>query len=169
MNVERVELVPRPIVGLNEVVQMSELETFFGSAFAAVAAELAAQGIRPAGPAVSLYREVTRDKVAVTVGFPVNEATTPAGDLVCETLPGGPAVTTIHAGPYDGLQKTYGELTGWLVGQGLTPASAMWEEYLVGPADDPEPARWRTRIVYPLQEPLVPAGITHGAGRRPRT
>jgi effector-binding domain-containing protein len=150
MDIERVELVPGWIVGLREVLPATELKTFFGPAFATVAKSIGAQGIRPVGPPSALYRAEPSDKIDVTVGFPVAGPVRPDGDLVCEPLPHGPAVTTVYTGPYEALERVFGELTGWMVGQGLTAGPVMWEEYLVGPADEADPARWRTRIVFPL-------------------
>jgi effector-binding domain-containing protein len=150
MDIERVELTPRWIVGLRHVVTTAELRAVFGPAFAAAGAALSAHGVAPDGPATAVYREVQPDKVDVTVGFPVAGALVPGGDLVCEPLPGGPAVTTVHSGPYEAIERTYGALAGWIVGRGLVAAAVMWEEYLVGPGNEPDPGRWVTRIVFPL-------------------
>ncbi len=150
MNVERVELAPRWIVGVRQLVAVAELRSVFAPAFAAAAAGLAAHGLAPAGPPMAVYREATADKVDVTVGFPVPHTVPASGDLVCDPLPTGPAVVTVHSGPYERLEATYGQLTGWTVGAGLVAAPVMWEEYLTGPGNEPDPARWRTRIVFPL-------------------
>jgi effector-binding domain-containing protein len=64
-------------------------------------------------------------------------------------LPGGRAVTVEHVGPYDTLERTYGELEAWVRDHGLTPAGAMWESYLSDPDDEP-PERWRTLVTQPL-------------------
>jgi effector-binding domain-containing protein len=150
MNVEQVELAPRWIVGVRQMVAVADLHAVFGTAFAAAAAGLAAQGLAPAGPPTAVYREASADKVDVTVGFPVARTVPASGDLVCEPLPSGPAVATVHSGRYEVLGATYGELTAWMVGAGLVAAPVMWEEYLAGPGNEPDPARWRTRIVFPI-------------------
>jgi len=149
MKVERIEMAPRPFLGLHEVVPASELAEFFGRAFGTVASELARHGSAPTGPAVALYGAMSNDKVDVTAGFPVEPATAAPEGLVRAVLPGGTAIQTTHVGPYDGLQETYAELSGWMADHGLTPAAMMWEQYLVGPGGESDPAKWRTRIVYP--------------------
>ncbi len=66
------------------------------------------------------------------------------------TLPGGPAIETIHTGSYDDLGLTYAEVTDWITAEKLATAGEMWEEYLVGPDSETDPAKWQTRIVVPL-------------------
>ena len=150
LKIDREEREPRPIVGLREVVAMTDLSDFFGRAFEAAAAELSRLGVAPVGPPVALYRGPAHGTIDVMAGFPVRSALTPAGGLVVEMLPGGPFVETIHTGPYDNLGKSYAELSEWFAEQGLTASDAMWEEYLVGPESETDPSRWRTRIVYPV-------------------
>ncbi|TXN31898.1 GyrI-like domain-containing protein [Lacisediminihabitans profunda] len=150
MNVQRVELEPRTIYGVHEVIPMSELTDFFGRALAEAAAEMGKQGAFPGGPPVALYHGMPTDTIDVTAGFPVSRAVAPAGRVVVATLPGGSAVEATHAGPYDTLAETYGEISAWIADQKLTPAEDMFEEYLVGPDGESDPANWRTRIVFPL-------------------
>lgn len=150
MNVERMNLTPRWIVGVRHVVAIAELRTVFSPALATAAAGLAAQGLTPTGPAMALYRQTAPDKVEVVIGFSVEQSVMPGEDLVCEALPTGPAVCTVHSGPYEDLEATYGELTRWMLAEGLVASPVMWEEYLAGPGNEPDPARWLTRVVFPL-------------------
>ena len=46
------------------------------------------------------------------------------GDVLAETLPGGPAAVTIHAGPYDQLQAAYAALEEWIVTNGFRATGA---------------------------------------------
>ncbi len=159
MLIERVELVPREILGVHEVVPLTDLTDFFSRAFQTSAMELARQGLIPAGPPVALYHgDVSEsddgvDTVDVTAGFPIEHqtvSTAPAPGTVVEELPGGEAAETVHSGSYDSLSATYSELTGWLARQQLTPGDEMWEEYLIGPESNPDPHTWQTRVVFPL-------------------
>ena len=154
MRIDREDRDPQPIVGVHEVVAISDLTDFFGRAFEAAAAKLARLGEAPAGPPVALFRGVAAEKVAVVAGFPVcrsvHPAAGPAAGLVAEALPGGPLVATSQTGPYDDLATTYTGLFQRFAEQELTASDATWEEYLVGPESTPEPSRWQTRIVYPV-------------------
>jgi effector-binding domain-containing protein len=149
MKPQRVQLEPRQMVGVHEVVKLSELPSFFGRALVTVAFELNRQGLAPSGPPVSFYQGIGTDKVDVTAGFIVDQPVTPGPSVVLVTLPGGPAVQTVHIGPYEQLHGTYADLGRWMSEQGLTPAATMWEQYLVGRDVEPDPSRWQTLIVYP--------------------
>ena len=151
MKIERVEREPQPMIGVREVVPMSDLSEFFSRAFAAAAAELARQGAQPAGPPVALYSGFESDAVDVIAGFPVSQPVTPAAGPVAATLPRGPVVPTVHAGSYEELSTTYGELTTWFAQHGVTRADRMWEEYLVGPESEADSTRWQTRILFPVR------------------
>ncbi len=75
---------------------------------------------------------------------------TNAGDILADTLPAGPAATTIHSGPYEQLPDAYGALEQWIEAEGLTAAGAPWEAYLNDPSDHPDPQDWKTEIFWPV-------------------
>ncbi|WP_441790330.1 GyrI-like domain-containing protein [Leifsonia sp. YAF41] len=150
MDIEQVQLEPRMIAGVCETVPMDRLTEFFGRAFGTTATELARQGVFPTGPPVAHYYGAPTATVKVTAGFPVGGPVTAGGGMVTETLPGGPAIQTIHVGSYEGLAATYSALIDWFAERGLTAGSEMWEEYLVGPDGETDTSQWKTRVVYPL-------------------
>ena len=71
--------------------------------------------------------------------------------VIEETLPGGPAATTIHVGPYDTLSDAYAAVQAWIESHHLEPAGAPWEYYITDPAEFPDPKDWRTEIFWPIQ------------------
>ncbi len=73
------------------------------------------------------------------------------GDVLAETLPAGPAATTIHSGPYDQLQNAYAAVEEWIATNGFCLNGAPWEAYLNDPADHPNPQDWKTEVYWPLQ------------------
>lgn len=150
MDVTAVELTAQPVVGVREVVALTELPTFFGRAFEAAAVELSRHGLSPVGPPVAVYEGEVGTEADVMVGFPVHDAVEVGEGTVLTVLPAGAAVEVIHTGPYDTMTDTYRELTAWFSEQGITPASRMWEEYLVGPETTPDASRWQTKIVWPV-------------------
>jgi effector-binding domain-containing protein len=156
MKIEQAELDARTVLGVREVVKMTELTEFFARAFAAAATELAKQGNHPAGPPVAIYSGQPTDMVTVTAGFPAIRPANPAqppdatAGLVLAELPGGPAVTAIHIGSYDQLSTSYSKISAWMMEHQVKPTNQMWEEYLVGPDTVSDPALWQTRIVFPI-------------------
>ena len=147
--VERVTLEPRVVVGLRQRLTADELSEFFARAIPAVAGELARAGTRPAGPPVAVYRHEEARHFDVTVGFPVAEPPASIDALVHEELPGGAAVSAVHAGSYETLSQTYAELSRWFARRKLPPPALLWEEYLAGPGSVDE-SEYRTRILYPV-------------------
>lgn len=140
----------RPAAAIRAEVPMDQLRDVFDRGFGAVMAAVAAQGVDVAGPPFGYYPRMPTDTVAVVVGFPVAGAITAAGEVEPFELPGGRAVVGTHVGPYDTLERTYGELLAWAQEQGLTLADGMWESYLSDPSAEPDPATWRTLITWPL-------------------
>ena len=131
-------------------VPMSDLRDVFDRGFPAVARAAEAQGVAIAGPPFGFYPRMPGDTVAVVVGFPVAAPIAVDGDVEPFELPGGRAVTCTHVGPYDTLERTYGELTAWARSEGIALADAMWESYLSDPGSEPDPSTWRTLVVWPL-------------------
>lgn len=150
MEIERLTLEPRRMVGLHDVVAVKDLPAFFARAWAATEAHLAGVGASPAGRPMALYRGQVTDTVDVVIGYAVG-AGVPAGpDLEEVALPRGEAVATIHTGPFDTMEGTYRAVERYVADAGLTASAEVWEEYLVGPDTEADPARWQTRIVQPL-------------------
>jgi effector-binding domain-containing protein len=147
---ELVELPPRSAAVVTAEVPLDGLTDFFAGAFSAVMAAVADQGLALAGPPFAYYPAAPTDVVQVTAGFPVVGTVSQADEVGPFTLPGGRAVVAMHVGPYDTLETTYHGILGWLSEQGLTPAAAMWEEYLSDPGQEPDPAKWCTRVVWPV-------------------
>lgn len=150
--IEIVHLEEQPAAVVRATLPVAELPGFFGRAFEAVLAVLAAQGVGPTGPPFGSYPGMVGDTVEVAAGFPTERPIDPSGDVVPLTLPGGRAVATTHVGPYEAMgATTYPELQSWMAAEGLEPASGPWEIYLSDPESEPDPATWRTRVVWPVR------------------
>jgi effector-binding domain-containing protein len=144
-----VDLDPQPTAVMRATVPMAELTTFFGRAFSAVWSLLTAQGVAVAGAPFGLYLSEPTDTVELEAGFPVAGPFTPSDEVISSVLPGGRAAATMHVGPYDSMEKTYGALLAWITGRGMTPGTTMWEVYLTDPQKEPDPAKWQTMIYWP--------------------
>lgn len=146
--VETIE--PHPAAGIRAEAPMAELREVFDRGFPAVMQAVMTQGGAIAGPPFGYYPRMPGETVEVVVGFPVGASFTAEGEVEPFELPGGRVVTGTHVGPYETLERTYGELMAWTEAEGLTLAEGMWESYLSDPSAEPDPATWRTLIVWPL-------------------
>ena len=150
MQFDRIDLEPRTMMGIREIVAMADLTAYYERSFLRIVAALGEQGLAPAGPATAVYHGMPTSTVDVTAGFPVTGPAVAPDGLVLSTSPDGAAVTTVYVGPYDGMTRTYDEIATWMQANNLTPRTEMWEEFLTGAQTDPNPATWQTRIVFPL-------------------
>lgn len=72
------------------------------------------------------------------------------GRVAPVTLPPVELATTMHRGPHDDIDVTYGRLGRWVVDHALAVDGPIYESYLVGPRDDPLPNSWQTEIGWPI-------------------
>jgi effector-binding domain-containing protein len=119
------------------------------AAFGAVYQYLGRHGLTPLGPPVSCY-DVRAHTFDVRAGCVVAVPVEAEGEVEPYDLPGGPALTTVHVGPYDELSKAYDALEAHAreFGQKLE-TTMMWEEYLTGP--DVPREQMRTAVHWPLR------------------
>ncbi|KUI44309.1 MerR family transcriptional regulator [Mycobacterium sp. GA-1199] len=91
----------------------------------------------------------TQSVGAMTVFRPVR-VPRPSGRIEVVELPPVDLVVTVHEGPHDDLDVTYGRLGAWVVDNALAVDGPIHETYVVGPRDTTDPARWRTEIGWPV-------------------
>ncbi|MGE2834270.1 MerR family transcriptional regulator [Mycobacterium sp. SMC-4] len=65
-------------------------------------------------------------------------------------LPAVDLAVTVHFGPHDDIDVTYGRLGAWVVEHTLAVDGPIQETYLVGPRDTQDPQEWRTEIGWPV-------------------
>ena len=133
--------------GVRQVIPMTELKDTFGKAFEEVAAAVGRSGAVLVGPAYACYYGMPAETVDVEIGFGIDRVVDAPGLLVSEHPETRVAVAT-HVGPYDELERAYGEFMPWLAEQKLNLAEDMYEFYDSEP--DVDPAATVTRMVFPI-------------------
>ncbi len=110
-----------------------------------------------AGPPGSRYANelFTEGSGTMTVFRPVREPRESGRITVCEFAAAELAVT-VHLGPHDDIDVTYGRLGAWVTGHALAVSGPVHETYLAGPRDTSVPSQWRTEIGWPIFR-LTPA------------
>lgn len=112
------------------------------------------RGIALAGLPLTRYVEVTHGFVTIEPGMRIAAPTAPPASegspVLAATLPGGPAASTLHTGPYEGLPDAYAAIEQWIEAQGLASAGAPWECYINDPSEHPDPKDWKTEVFWPL-------------------
>ncbi len=150
-SVTKKELAPQPVLIVRRRVKRSEIAATIGEALPHIFVYAQQNGIALAGLPFTRYVEMGPGLVTMEPGMRVT-GQLPSGDgqIIADTLPGGPAATTIHAGPYDKLSDAYAAIEQWMDAEGLVAAGAPWESYLNDPSDYPDPKDWKTEIFWPL-------------------
>ena len=101
------------------------------AAYKSLAAALDKQGIKPAGPALTIYTQTDdagfKFRAAFPVAAPPNEAL-PAGFTV-GPAPSGRALKFVHRGSYEAMDTTYEAITNYLDDKQLDAKDVFVEEY----------------------------------------
>jgi effector-binding domain-containing protein len=128
---EEVTLTPKTIIYLKgSATWDSAFETILDS-FKNVYAFLDRQGIKPAGPAMTIYTASDDAGFEFQAAVPVAEAPKdpPHGDLAVGTSPDGKALKFVHRGSYDSLDAAYDAITHYLDERKLEAKDLYIEQY----------------------------------------
>ncbi len=146
-------LAETPIVYLRRRADVDDVAATLAEALPAVFGFVMAQGWAMAGPPLVRYVDHSPAFVTLEAGLPLVEpAPTPVGhdEIEAGVLPAGPALTTVHTGPYEGLGEAHAALDRWMVTNDLQPGGPPWEVYLTDPGEVPDPADWKTQLYWPV-------------------
>jgi effector-binding domain-containing protein len=91
-----------------------------------VYAWLKASDVGHSGHNVMLYKD---DVPNVEVGVEVDAPFTATSPVVASALPAGEAATTLHCGPYEGLDEAHRAVWKWCAANGRQPSGPRWEIY----------------------------------------
>ena len=151
-SITKKELAPQPVLIVRRRVKRSEIAATIGQALPHIFVYAQQNGIALAGLPFTRYLEMGPGLITMEPGMRVTSpGAAGQGEVIADTLPGGPAVTTIHAGPYDKLSEAYAAIEQWMETEGLVAAGAPWESYLNDPSDHPDPKDWKTEVFWPIR------------------
>lgn len=150
-SITRKELTPQPVLIVRRRVKRSEIAAAIGEALPHIFVHAQQHGIALAGLPFTRYVEMGPGLITMEPGIRVTSpGAASQGEVIADTLPGGPAATTIHAGPYDRLSEAYAAIEQWMETEGLVSAGPPWECYLNDPSDFPDPKDWKTEVFWPV-------------------
>jgi AraC family transcriptional regulator len=152
LSIERRQIAPQHILFVRFRVARHELAAAIGEGLGKAFPYSQRAGLAIAGRPFTRYLSTGPGLYSIEVGMPVATAPNGEGQVAAATLPGGPVVVAVHAGPYDQLAEAYAALERWIEANGYRTGGAPWESYITDPADLPDPADWRTEVYWPLKE-----------------
>jgi len=109
-------------------------------ALKAVNGYLQKQGIKPAGPPMTIYTSTNDTSFEFQAAVPVAEAPKdpPTGDLAVGKTATGRAFKFIHRGSYDDMDTTYDAITNFLDEKQLDAKGLFIEQYVTDPLATPQ-------------------------------
>jgi effector-binding domain-containing protein len=137
---EELTLTPKTIVYLKSSATWDSAFETIQDAFKNVYAYLDKQGIKPAGPAMTIYTASDDAGFDFQAAVPIAEAPKdpPKGDLSVGTSPDGKALKFVHRGSYDSLDAAYDAITHYLDERKLEARDLYIEQYVTDLLNTPE-------------------------------
>ena len=139
------------VAAVRGTVDLSDVLAWYDIAMTELEGALRSSGAAPAGPPGGLYDNelFTEERGAVAVYIPVADPPT-LGAVEPFVIPAAELATTMHHGPHDDIDVTYGALGTYVSQQALEVAGPVREIYHVGPRDTHDTSVWRTEIGWPI-------------------
>ncbi len=139
---EDVTMPERTIVYLKGTSQWDGAFGTLVDAFKSLNEYLDKHGIKPAGPAMTIYTRTDDKGFSFEAAVPIAAApaSQPKGDIAIGQAPSGKALKFVHRGAYDAMDSTYEAITNYLDDKHLDAKDLFIEEYVTDPvktkADD---------------------------------
>lgn len=139
------------VAAIGATVGLAEVLDWYAGAMAELERTLRARRLPPAGPCGGLYDNAlfTEERGDAVVFVPVAEPPD-EGRVHPFVVPAAELAVTVHDGPHDDIDVSYGSLGTYVTEHALAVAGPVREYYLVGPRDTGEAASWRTEIGWPV-------------------
>ena len=129
---QEVTLPPRTVIYLQGHANWDNAFETLVDAYKSLHQYLDKQGIKPSGPAMTIYTETDDTGFKFRAALPVTKAppNPPKGDIAVGKAPAGKALKFVHRGSYDAMDATYEAITNYLDDKGLDAKDMFIEEYV---------------------------------------
>ncbi len=146
LTVEYCTLPDLTVLTVRDRVDRDAIDAWCGAAFGRLYGSLA--GATPVGSGGATYAdEFFTDGAGEVVAFvPVR----PDAPVAAERLRGGRFAVGVHAGPYAGLDRTYGALGAQVAERGIGRPGPIRETYVIGPHHTEDSSAYRTQVGWPV-------------------
>jgi DNA-binding transcriptional MerR regulator len=136
---------------ISATVDRGEVLDWYAEAMAELDRTLRSAHMRQTGPCGGLYDNAlfTDERGDAVVYVPVADPPT-AGRVRPFVVPATELAITVHRGPHDDIDVSYGALGTYVTEHALAVAGPVRETYLVGPRDTKDGTAWRTEIGWPV-------------------
>jgi effector-binding domain-containing protein len=151
-------------VGIQEVVDRSELVVWFQGALGELYATIAAQGVQPSGPSGGLFASALfhYERGEVTIFVPISGELQSVGRVSPLVVPAAEVAVTVHDGSLANLNDTYGALGVYVAKHALGVVGPVREYYLVDARTTSDTTQWRTQLAWPIFQTARPRSKLEG-------
>lgn len=139
----------RTVVGVKGAVRLDQSLEWYDAAMAELD-DFVAPHERTGPPGGHYSNELFTQGTGTMTVFRPARAPRASGRIEVIDLAAVELAVTVHPGPHDDVDVTYGRLGAWVASHALAVDGPTHEIYTVGPRDTAEPASWRTEIGWPV-------------------
>jgi effector-binding domain-containing protein len=152
LEVEHRTVPPTPAIAIHEIVDRSDILSWWQGALGELQANVGAQGLTRTGPSAGVYEgDVYRhERGGATVFIPVDGAPRAIGRVQPIVVPGAELAIVTHGGSHDDIDVTYGELAAHVSAHELAVDGPLREIYVRGAHDTADAGNWVTEIGWPI-------------------
>jgi AraC family transcriptional regulator len=146
------KLVPEPVLVARRRIERSAIAATIAEVLPKVFLYAQANGIALTGLPFARYSDVGHGLLTIEPGMRIAAGVAAGdGEVISDTLPGGPAAMTTHNGGYEKLSDAYAAIERYMKTENLVAAGAPWESYVTDPGEYPDPKDWKTEVFWPVQ------------------
>jgi DNA-binding transcriptional MerR regulator len=162
--VEHRTLPATPAVGIQEVVDWSDLVLWAQGALGELYATIAVQGLQPSGPSGGLFASDVfhYEHGEVTMFVPISGTLQTLGRVSPLVVPAAEVAVTVHEGSLANLKDTYGALGVYVAKHALGVVGPVREYYLVDARATSDATQWRTQLAWPIFQTAKPRSKPEG-------
>ena len=153
-----------PAVGIQEVVDRSDLVVWFAGALGELYASIAVQGLQPSGPSGGLFASELfhYERGEVTMFVPISGNLQTVGRVSPMVVPAAEVAVAVHDGALANLNDTYGALGVYISTHALGVVGPVREYYLVDAHTTSDATEWRTELAWPIFQTAWPRSKPEG-------
>ena len=137
---QEIQVTPKTVIFMKGTANWDTAYETLLDSFKTIRSFLDKEGIKPSGPAMTIY--LTTDdtgfefRAAVPIAEPMSSP--PRGDIEMGESPSGKMLKFVHRGSYDAMDSTYEAITNFLDTKQLEAQDTFIEEYVTDPVSTPE-------------------------------
>jgi len=150
---QEVTLAEKPIIYMKGSANWDTAFETLVDAFKSLSTIVDRQGLKAAGPAMTIYTAIEDTGFQFQAAIPIAEPpkNPPQGDVAIGTSPGGKALKFVHRGSYDAMDGTYEQITNYMDERRLESKDMFIEEYVTDITTTPED-QLVINVLVPLNE-----------------